>query len=84
MREQPLGALGEVSLRHLHVIEVELQAEMRRADLVDDLLHLIGGVGEVARNVAVVDRLHHQREPALGRAVAGLLEVGDEGACASP
>ena len=71
--------LVQVSLRHLHVIEVELQLEMRRADLVDDLLHLIGGVGEVAGNVAVVDRLHHQREPALGGAVAGLLEVGDEG-----
>src|SRR5262245_755231 len=48
--EQALSALGEVSLGHLQVIEVELQAQMRSADLVDDSFHLVRGVGEVAGN----------------------------------
>ena len=51
---------------------------MRRAHFLDDLLHLIGGVGEIARNVTVIDRLQHDREAALGRAIADLLEVRDE------
>ena len=51
-----------------------------RADLVDDRLHLVGGVGEVAGNVAAVDRLQHQGQPAVGGAIAGLLQIADEGA----
>src|SRR5438477_2482054 len=61
-REQPLGALLQIALGHLQVIEVELQLEMRRADFLDDRLDLRRGVGEVAGNVAVVDRLQHQGE----------------------
>src|SRR4029453_3244812 len=75
---QARGALGQVSCGDLHVIEVELQFQMRRADIAHDLLDLAGGVGEVAGNVAMVDRLQHKGEPALGGAVAGHLEVGDE------
>ena len=77
--EQPLGTPGQVTLGDLAVIEVELQLEMRRADLAHDLLDLRGGVGEVAGNVAMVDRLQHDGDAVLGRAVANLLQVRHEG-----
>ena len=60
------------------MIEVELQLEVRGAHFVDDILHLVGRVGEVAGNIAMVDRLHHQGEAHPGGAVAGLPEIGDE------
>ncbi len=78
--EQPLRPLLQITFRHLQVIEIELQAQMRRADLVDDRLHLVRGVGEVAWNVAMVDRLQNDRDAALGGAVADLLQVRHEGA----
>ena len=50
-------AVSEVALHDLHMIEVELQFQVRVADPLDHRHRLARRVEEIARDVAVVDRL---------------------------
>ena len=51
-RAELLIAIGDVALHDLAVIEVELQADVGSADLVDDRARLAGGIEEIAGDVA--------------------------------
>src|SRR3546814_16138229 len=62
-----LEALDDVAVGDLGMVEVELQAQVRRADLADDALGLVIVVQVEAGNIAPVDRPGHQRPPAPGK-----------------
>src|SRR5262245_29827021 len=69
---------GDVAVLHLTVIDVELQAEIWLADLVDDGAGLAQLIEKVAWNVAPVDGLDHGADTRGGRPACGLLEIGNE------
>src|SRR3546814_1863787 len=66
-----LEALDDVAVGDLRVVEIELQAQVRRADLADDALCLVIVVQVEAGNIAPVDRLEHQRQPEPGSLFGG-------------
>ena len=75
----PAEGRHEVALHDLHVVEIVLQEEIVRADLVHDLDRL-GRPAEIeARDVAGVDRLDHQPDAGLGELGRGMPQIGDEG-----
>ena len=71
-----LEASREVARHDLGVVEIELQAQGRQPQLLDQRRTFGGRIEQIARDVAGVDRLD-QRLPAGGRhRLAGDLEVG--------
>ena len=66
---------GHVAVLDLAVVEVELQAEVGLAHLVDDGAGLGELVEEVAGDVAAVDRLDHQVTPAPAALRAAFLRL---------
>src|SRR5262249_1099134 len=69
---------GNVAILHLTVIDVELQAEIWLAHLVDNGARLAQLVEEVAGNVAPVDWLDHDADTRGCSLAPGPLEIGDE------
>ena len=69
----------QIAADDLHMIEIELDAHIRPADLGDDVGGMLGPVEEIVRPVARIDRLDQQRDVLLGREVGGAREIRDEG-----
>ncbi len=74
--EQALEAAGDVALGDLAVIDVELQKDLPAPDRLDHRHRLVGGVEEIARHVAMVDRLDEEPHPRLRRPFRRPGEVG--------
>src|SRR5215218_8371578 len=62
---QPPEGVDEIALHDLRVVEVVLEVEVVRADLVHDLGRLRRPVEIEARDVAGVDRLDQEPDPGL-------------------
>ncbi len=71
-----------IAMDHLRMIDVELQAQVRGPDLVQDLGRQFETVEEIARHVVAVHRLDGQA--GAGVAGAGPFQVLDEGAPRQP
>ena len=60
------------------MIEIELDAHIRRADFGDDVGGVLDAAEEIARPIARIDRLDEQRDIRLGRIGRRALEIFDE------
>ena len=76
--EEFFKALEQIAGHDLHVIEIELDAHIRRADFGDDIGGVLDAAQEIARPVALIDWLDQQRDVRLGRVGCGALEIFDE------
>ena len=76
---QPTEGRHQVAFHDLHVVEIVLQGEVVRADLVHELDRLRGAVEVEAGDVAGVDRLDHQPDPGLGELGCCVAQIVDEG-----
>src|SRR5579864_2989902 len=76
--EEFFEALEQIAAHDLHVIEIELDAHIGRADLGDDVGGVLDPAQEIIRPVALIDRLDQQRDVGLGGVGRGALEVFDE------
>src|ERR1700685_1865757 len=76
--EELFEALEQIAADDLHVIKIELDAHIGRADLGDDIGGMLDAAQEIARPVARIDRLDQQRDVGLGRVGCGALEIFDE------
>ena len=75
MRDVPAQLLGQVALDDLRVVEVELDLEVRRADLLADRVRLGLRAQQVAGHVARVERLDRHRDAVGRRVLARLPQV---------
>src|SRR5580704_11574301 len=76
--EEFFEALEQIARHDLHVVEIELDAHIRRADLGDNVGGVLDPAQEIARPVARIDRFDQQRDVGLGGVGRGALEVFDE------
>ena len=60
------------------MIEIELHADVRLADLGDDVGGVLDAVEEIIRPVARIDRLDQQRDVLCGGEIGGAFEIVDE------
>ena len=79
-RQMLFEPADQVAAHDLRVIEIELDADIRLADLRDDVGGMFGAVEEIIRPVAVVDRLDQQRDVFRRGQICGPLEIVDEDA----
>ena len=77
-RQVPLHGRGELAFHALHVVDVVLQEQIVRADLVDQLQRLLGAVQEEAGNVEVLIGSISSRMPCLLQRVGGKAQVLDQ------
>ena len=73
-----LEALEQIAADDLHVIEIELDAHVRRADLADDVGGVLDAAEKIVRPVARIDRLDQQRDIRLGGFRGGARDILDE------
>ena len=67
----------QIALHDLHMIEVELELQVRPPDPLDDAQGLAGVVQEIARDVACIDRLDDRGEARRRHAVGGPAQIVD-------
>ena len=73
-----LEAPDQIAADDLDVVEIELHAHVRRADLADEVGGVFDVAEEITRPVARIDRLDQERDVRLGRRRRGARQVGDE------
>src|ERR1700736_2543690 len=78
-REVPLDGGDEVSLHHLHVVDVVLKVEVFAPSLRDEVERLLGVAEVEARDVARVDGLDEEPDALCPERAGGEAQVVDEG-----
>ena len=68
-------AADEIAAEDLHVVEIELDAQIRRADLADDVGGMLDAIEEIAWPVARIERLDQQRDARRRRIAAPRAEI---------
>jgi hypothetical protein len=77
-RQVRFEAADEVTADDLHVIEVELNAHVRRADPLDDVGSVLDAAEEIIRAVAWIERLYQQRNADACRLARRANEIPNE------
>ena len=79
-RQILLEPVQQVAADDLHVIKIELHAQVRLADLGDDVGGVLGAIEEIARPVARIDRLDQQFDVFCRGEIGGARKVGGKDA----
>ena len=71
------NAVGEITLHDLNMVEIELQLQVGVSYPFDHRHRLDGGVDELPREIACVDRLDDDRDALPGEPVGGMPLIRD-------
>ena len=74
-RQEAFNGIGQFAFHALHMIDVVLQFEIGRADLIEERDGLRGAVQEEARNVVSVDRLREKSNARILQFRCGELQI---------
>lgn len=77
--QELLDATDDVTTHHLAMVDVELQPEVDRPDLVNRAPRVLAGLEKIARHVATVDRFDHDAEARCRSALCCPLQARDIG-----